>query len=239
MSLAPASARQQDHPAADTPVAKPAVAAQPAARQERVLAAVLDLMMTAGPHFSMADVARAAACSKETLYRWFGDRDGLLTATVQWQAAKVLMPVLPDAGLDRATYQAALAAFAASWIGVISGEPSIALNRQAVGESGGLGRIVLENGPLAMARRSRSAAAKDTSPSTASRTPSACSSDWWWATCRSAACWAIPGARSQMTSPPVRAAPPPASWPSPTHPPLPASDRREQPLPIPTGEADR
>jgi AcrR family transcriptional regulator len=153
MDLSHASAHQQDQRAPDGTAAKAAAAAQPAARQERVLAAVLDLMMTAGPHFSMADVARAAACSKETLYRWFGDRDGLLTATVQWQAAKVLMPTLPDAGLDRATYQAVLAAFAASWIGVISGEPSIALNRQAVGESGGLGRIVLEHGPLAMARR--------------------------------------------------------------------------------------
>ena len=37
----------------------------------------------------MTAVARRASCSKETLYKWFGDRDGLLTATVQWQASKV------------------------------------------------------------------------------------------------------------------------------------------------------
>ena len=61
-------------------------------REQEVLSAVLDLMVEEGDRFSMASVARKASCSKETLYRWFGDRDGLLTATVQWQASKVIMP---------------------------------------------------------------------------------------------------------------------------------------------------
>ena len=37
----------------------------------------------------MTAVARRASCSKETLYKWFGDRDGLLAATVRWQASRV------------------------------------------------------------------------------------------------------------------------------------------------------
>jgi AcrR family transcriptional regulator len=131
----------------------PQAAPEPPERRGAVLAAVLELMVRAGPGFSMADVARAASCSKETLYKWFGDREGLLTATVQWQAAKVRMPVLPDGPLDRASLHRALAEFAASWIGVITGEPSIALNRMAVGEAGSIGRILLDNGPRAMQQR--------------------------------------------------------------------------------------
>ncbi|HEU00415.1 MAG TPA: TetR/AcrR family transcriptional regulator, partial [Aurantimonas coralicida] len=59
------------------------------ARQRDVLDAALGLVVAARRPLTMAAVARAASCSKETLYKWFGDRDGLLTATVRWQAAKV------------------------------------------------------------------------------------------------------------------------------------------------------
>jgi AcrR family transcriptional regulator len=59
------------------------------ARQQAVLDAVLDLMVEQGGDFSVSDIARRASCSKETLYKWFGDRDGILAATVQWQASKV------------------------------------------------------------------------------------------------------------------------------------------------------
>ncbi|MEP6567001.1 MAG: TetR/AcrR family transcriptional regulator, partial [Mesorhizobium sp.] len=58
-------------------------------RQKAVLDAALRLLVEEGDHLTMTAVARRASCSKETLYKWFGDRDGLLTATVQWQASKV------------------------------------------------------------------------------------------------------------------------------------------------------
>ena len=107
----------------------------------------------------MTAVARRASCSKETLYKWFGDRDGLLTATVQWQAAKVRV-----APVDRA---AARPRFAAR-------EPRAVRRRLAVrdldarprsrstgwrsamparGKTTDLGAIVLENGRFAIGRR--------------------------------------------------------------------------------------
>lgn len=58
-------------------------------RQKDVLDTVLRLLVEEGDNLSMTTVARRASCSKETLYKWFGDRDGLLTATVRWQASKV------------------------------------------------------------------------------------------------------------------------------------------------------
>lgn len=126
-------------------------------RQQQVLSSVLDLIKETGDSFSMAAVARRARCSKETLYRWFGGREGLLTATVRWQAAKVQMPDLPEAGLTRQSYAAVLEGFAASWLTVITGDVSVALNRLAITHAGSaqsdLGQIVLQNGPNAMAQR--------------------------------------------------------------------------------------
>jgi len=126
-------------------------------RQQEVLDAVLKLMVAEGDGFSVAAVARAASCSKETLYKWFGDRDGLLTATVRWQASKVRMPKLPRDRLTRESLEAALTGFAASWLTVITSDLSIALNRAAVSHAGSgksrLGEIVLTNGPFAMKSR--------------------------------------------------------------------------------------
>ncbi|WP_430538370.1 TetR/AcrR family transcriptional regulator C-terminal domain-containing protein [Hoeflea alexandrii] len=149
---------------APRPAAAPADAAMAASagealseRQREVLDAVLKLMVAEGDGFSVAAVARAASCSKETLYKWFGDRDGLLTATVRWQASKVRMPKLPEDRLTRQSLEAALTGFAASWLTVITGDLSIALNRAAVSHAGSgksrLGEIVLTNGPFAMKRR--------------------------------------------------------------------------------------
>jgi len=129
----------------------------PSARQQEVLSVVLDLMVEEGDGFSMASVARRASCSKETLYRWYDDRDGLLKATVQWQAAKVIMPKLSEGEGTLVDFSQTLEAFAASWLTVLTGNISIALNRLAVSHAGNgktnLGRIVLENGPLAMRER--------------------------------------------------------------------------------------
>jgi AcrR family transcriptional regulator len=126
-------------------------------RQKDVLDAALALLVEAGDTLTMTSVARRASCSKESLYKWFGDRDGLLTATVQWQASKVRgVPVDPEAfGLTSLT--TGLERFASDWLRVLSGSISVALNRVAVGHAGSdkhdLGAIVLENGPFAMARR--------------------------------------------------------------------------------------
>src|SRR5690606_16650373 len=80
-------------------------------RQKDVLDAALGLLVDGGDGLTMTGVARRASCSKETLYKWFGDRDGLLTATVQWQAAKVRMVPLDRETLDKRTLAIALEKF--------------------------------------------------------------------------------------------------------------------------------
>lgn len=126
-------------------------------RQKAVLDAALRLLVEEGDQLTMTAVARRASCSKETLYKWFGDRDGLLTATVQWQASKVRVVPVDRKGLDLASLTASLERFASDWLKVISSDTSIALNRVAVSHAGSgkddLGAIVLENGRFALARR--------------------------------------------------------------------------------------
>jgi AcrR family transcriptional regulator len=109
----------------------------------------------------MSAVARRASCSKETLYKWFGDRDGLLAATVQWQASRVRAGTYDRQRLDAAALRESLAGFAANWLSVISSPTSIALNRLAIGQAGNspaagknhLGAIVLANGRFAIGER--------------------------------------------------------------------------------------
>jgi AcrR family transcriptional regulator len=127
------------------------------ARQQDVLDAALRLLVEEGDALTMTAVARRASCSKETLYKWFGDRDGLLTATVQWQASKVRVAPVDRARIDLHSLTASLEQFASNWLTVISSETSIALNRVAVSRAGSdrknLGAIVLENGRFEMGRR--------------------------------------------------------------------------------------
>ncbi|MEZ5818985.1 MAG: TetR/AcrR family transcriptional regulator [Hyphomicrobiaceae bacterium] len=129
----------------------------PEARRGEVLDAVLELLAEGSDALTMSAVARRASCSKETLYKWFGDRDGLLTATVQWQASKVRAGTYDGARLDAGTLRSSLEAFAATWLKVISSRTSIALNRVAVSHAAtgrsNLGQIVLANGRFAIGER--------------------------------------------------------------------------------------
>ena len=131
--------------------------ATPSVRQQAVLDAVLDLMVEAGDQLTMDAVARRASCSKETLYKWFRDRDGLLTATVQWQASRVRAGQYEARALDVAALSESLRDFATTWLGVISSRASIALNRIAIGDAASrksnLGSIVLANGRFAIGDR--------------------------------------------------------------------------------------
>ena len=134
--------------------------AQPEAltdRQKDVLDTVLRLLVEEGDHLSMTTVARRASCSKETLYKWFGDRDGLLTATVRWQASKVRVTPVDQGNPDLISLVESLEGYARDWLKVIASDTSIALNRVAISHAGSgkdnLGAIVLENGRFALAKR--------------------------------------------------------------------------------------
>ncbi|WEX11871.1 TetR/AcrR family transcriptional regulator C-terminal domain-containing protein [Chelativorans sp. AA-79] len=120
-------------------------------RQHAVLERALELLVAGGERaLTTAGVARAANCSKESLYKWFGDRDGLLAAMIAHQASKV-RGFSDDGGpMDGERFRAHLVGFAQDLLQVLAGDVSLALNRLAIGqasrEGSRLGRLLVEQG---------------------------------------------------------------------------------------------
>ncbi|HRE20535.1 MAG TPA: TetR/AcrR family transcriptional regulator, partial [Rhabdaerophilum sp.] len=97
-------------------VTLPVSSTEPTARQQAVLDVVLALFAEQGDRVTMDAVARRASCSKETLYKWFGDREGMLNATVRWQASRVGFTPVDLARLDLVSLRRCLEEFAANWL---------------------------------------------------------------------------------------------------------------------------
>lgn len=134
-------------------------------RQNAVLECALRLLVDGGEKaVTTAGVARAANCSKESLYKWFGDRDGLLSAMISYQAGKVRTVEVRAEMLTADSLRKHLSAFAIDLLDVLSGEVSLALNRLAIGQTVGrsvggrssgpmLGRLLEERGRRQIGRR--------------------------------------------------------------------------------------
>jgi AcrR family transcriptional regulator len=127
-------------------------------RQSSVLEEALRLIVSGGEKaLTTAGVARAANCSKESLYKWFGDRNGLMEAMVAYQASKVKTGEIPHGALTPEVFERLLREFATGLLEVLSGEVSLALNRLAIGQAGsdgaGLGATLLERGRRQIGRR--------------------------------------------------------------------------------------
>jgi AcrR family transcriptional regulator len=113
------------------------------AHREVVLDATFELLVERGYQgTTMAAVAERAGSSKETLYAWFGSKQGLFTALVRRQAeaanqavAAALDPI--DRGTTPPDPAATLTAFATNLLKLLLGERSVAINRAAVTELGG------------------------------------------------------------------------------------------------------
>lgn len=95
---------------------------------------------------SMLSVARAAKASNETLYRWYGDKLGLVTAMIARNSEEI------DAALEKGTtgqgdVDATLAEVALLLRQLLLGARSVALNRAAAAdETGALGHVLAAQG---------------------------------------------------------------------------------------------
>jgi len=129
-------------------------------RQNAVLAEALRLLVEGGDKaLTTAGLARAANCSKESLYKWFGDRDGLLSAMISYQASKVRTFERSGERLTAESLKEHLELFARDLLAVLAGDVSLALNRLAIGQTSRdgskLGRMLLERGRRQIDRRAR------------------------------------------------------------------------------------
>lgn len=94
---------------------------------------------------SMLAVAKAAKASNETMYRWYGDKQGLFLALVRANAAEARAALDHDPGQGSALE--ALARFGPKLLELVTGPKAIALNRAAAGDvSGGLGQAIAAGG---------------------------------------------------------------------------------------------
>ena len=97
---------------------------------------------------SMQSIATRAGASKETLYSWFGDRDGLVTALIRANAdasATRLRDALSAPPRDLVTARQTLTAYASALLRLLTGDISVALNRAAM-SSPHLAEILLTSG---------------------------------------------------------------------------------------------
>lgn len=127
-------------------------------RQNEVLEQALRLLVEGGDRaLTTSGLARAANCSKESLYKWFGDRDGLLAAMIAHQASKVRTFERGKERLTAENLREHLETFARDLIDVLSGDISLALNRLAIGQSSRdgskLGKLLVEHGRRQIDRR--------------------------------------------------------------------------------------
>ncbi|MDQ1850076.1 TetR/AcrR family transcriptional regulator [Gemmobacter fulvus] len=95
---------------------------------------------------SMLRIARAAHASNETLYRWYGDKDGLFTAMARENAADTRR-LLENALECHDDPWEALAAVAPTFLRMILGDRAILLNRAAAADpTGALGAAISAGG---------------------------------------------------------------------------------------------
>ena len=132
-------------------------------RQNAVLEQALRLLVEGGEKaLTTSGLARAANCSKESLYKWFGDREGLLAAMIAHQASKVRTYERSGERLTADLLREHLELFARDLLEVLAGDVSLALNRWAIGqinkaeagrEGSKLGKLLIEHGRRQIDRR--------------------------------------------------------------------------------------
>lgn len=95
---------------------------------------------------SMLAVAKAAHASNQTLYQWYGTKQGLFRALIERNADEAIAALT---NCESADPDVRMAAFGRALLRVLTGEKAIALNRAAAAdadETGELGRTLAASG---------------------------------------------------------------------------------------------
>jgi AcrR family transcriptional regulator len=120
-----------------------------AARRAAVLDAAFAELLEHGAALTMAGVAARAGASKETLYSWFGSREGMLAALRDHQGAGTVARMASMFEDLEAPMEEALGRFAVGLLGTLTSESSVVLNRAAM-SSPALAELLLAQGRYAV-----------------------------------------------------------------------------------------
>lgn len=108
-----------------------------AARKSRIEAAALELLAQKGYlATSMLSVAKRARASNETLYNWYGNKQGLFRSLVEANASDVKGLLENDLAQERAP-EATLKALGPLLLGLLVSDKAITLNRAAAADPSG------------------------------------------------------------------------------------------------------
>ena len=120
-------------------------ASEEAARREAIIRAAFEELVAKGyEKTTMLSIARRAGASKETLYTWFNNKEGLFTTLIEHQAEATVIRVkvaLEGSSNPRTT----LTDYAIGLLKLLLGEPSLSLNRAAM-SSAELATVLLKYG---------------------------------------------------------------------------------------------
>ncbi|MEU4621986.1 TetR/AcrR family transcriptional regulator [Actinoplanes sp. NPDC023801] len=123
---------------------RPRAGEQETRRHAALDAALAELVAHGLDGTTMQAVAARAGCSKESLYSWFSNRDGLLAALIERQSGQVTTAVA--AALEGpAAPRATLTVIAENLLRLLTSDTSVALNRAAMA-SPGLAALLLRHG---------------------------------------------------------------------------------------------
>lgn len=105
-----------------------------AEREDAILDAALEQLIDSGvAGLSMLAVAKRANASKETLYSWFGNKDGLIAALIERNADRTMIGINSAlADDDDDDPRATLVGFCAGLLQLLTAEASVALNQAAM-----------------------------------------------------------------------------------------------------------
>lgn len=105
-------------------------------RREEILTAALQELTACGYQgASTLAIARRARTSKETLYNWFGSKQGLFAAVVEWAAESMYLELPRPADAPDLTMEVALRRLARDMVQLASGDRWVTLMRIGVSEA--------------------------------------------------------------------------------------------------------
>jgi AcrR family transcriptional regulator len=129
-------------------------------RQTVVLEHALRLLADGGEKaLTTGRLAHAASCSKESLYKWFGNRAGIVASMIAYQSTKVRTFSLGGRRLTARGLSDELLIFANDLLEVLEGPTSLAVNRLAIAQSADgnprFGAMLLEKGRSQVENRAK------------------------------------------------------------------------------------
>ena len=105
-------------------------------RRKEILSATLKVLRSQGvTGASTLKIAGQAGCSKETIYNWFGDREGLFCALVEAQT-QVMLEALSKTISSADTSQNKLQNFCAAILDLLTGDAVVLVNRAILPQMG-------------------------------------------------------------------------------------------------------